>query len=291
MDTEGRIAVVASTWAPGQQLHPGNVAWHGSGCDGAPRPDVTIDGEGWFADVWRDADVSAVEGHFSPALNAADRASAFRRIRKVAPPGSTGVVADSPMALTMRHEGAIEMADAPYFLLQHRRLDEDCQWRLPAGYLIVTAAEVGEQARVAAHCRAWAPARIKRLLGLAVTGEESPSSFTLEKYREMKTSGIYRSDLDLVVVTDDGEPVSTALGWLDEGSRSVLFEPVGTVPGHARKGLSRAVCCAVMNVARGLGASRAVVGPRGDEAYPVPRRLYESIGFTTLARTEVLTWR
>lgn len=51
VDTEERIALVAATWTATQRLHPGNVAWHGSGCDGAPSVDEAIEGAGWFAEV------------------------------------------------------------------------------------------------------------------------------------------------------------------------------------------------------------------------------------------------
>jgi GNAT superfamily N-acetyltransferase len=106
----------------------------------------------------------------------------------------------------------------------------------------------------------------------------------------MKAIDIYKPELDLVIVAADGSPAAYALGWYDRQSNSMLFEPVGTSPEHARRGLSQAVCTAVMRAARDLGATQAVVGPRGDNAYPVPQRLYQSLGFTTLARTCSLTW-
>ena len=49
--TSRRIALVASTWSPYQQMHPGNLAWHGTGCDGAPPADLTMEGDSWFAEV------------------------------------------------------------------------------------------------------------------------------------------------------------------------------------------------------------------------------------------------
>lgn len=290
MDLEARIALVASTWTPTQQLHAGNVAWHGSGCDATPPSDAELQGAGWFAEVWHDGDVSEVEGHFSPALSEDDRASALDQIRQIAPSGTISLVTVSAMAETLRLADVQEIPDAPHFLLQQRQLDRVEQPELRSGYLIVTAEDAGESARVQAHRLAWAPSRIKRLLGLAVTGDEPPSSFTVDKYRAMKSVSIYQPELDLVVLDSDGSPAACALGWLDPASGSVLFEPVGTTPEHARRGLSQAACLAVMNRARDLDASVAVVGPRGDDAYPAPRRLYESIGFTTLTRTCTFTW-
>lgn len=242
-----------------------------------------------FAEVWHD-DVSEVGGHFSTALTTGDRASAFDQIRQIAPSGAMSLVTDSALAETLRLADVREIPDVPHFLLQHRHLNRIERPKLRDGYQIVTVEDAGEPARVEAHRQAWDPARIKRMLGLAVTGDEPPSSFTLDKYRAMKSVSIYQPELDLVVLSSDGSPAANALGWLDPGSGSVLLEPVGTAPEHARCGLSQAACLAVMSAARDLDASVAVVGPRGDDAYPAPRRLYESIGFTTLTRTCTFTW-
>ncbi len=292
MDLETRLAMVASTWAPTEQLHPGNVAWHGTGCDGAPPADLTLNGDGWFAEVWHSQATAEVDGHFSPDLSSAARRAAFDSIRDVAPRGSISLVVDSPMADTLRATGGHE-TKGPFFLLQHRDLGdlEDLGTpAVPAGFDVVTASEAGEDVRVQAHRRAWAPARIRELLGLPVTGDEPSSTFSLEKYRAMKAVSIYRPELDLVIIAPDGNPAAFALGWHDAHSRSMLFEPVGTSPDHARRGLSRAACTAVMRAARDLGATRVVVGPRGDDVYPAPRRLYMSLGFSTLARTCTLKW-
>ncbi|MFD2080231.1 hypothetical protein SAMN05421678_110189 [Actinopolymorpha cephalotaxi] len=289
MDLDARIALVTRTWVPTQQLHAGNVAWHGSGCDGAPPADATLDGDGWFAEVWHHDDEGEAEGHFSPDLSPDERRRAFDGIRSHAPRGSISLVTDSPMADTLRAAGAHDLG-GPFFLLQHRGLDQLPSLPLLPGYSILAAEEAGEHARVDAHRRAWAPARIKDLLGLPVTGDEPHSGFTLDKYEAMKAVTLYRPELDLVVMAPDGSPAAFALGWYDDRSRSVLFEPVGTSPEHARRGLSQAVCVAVMTKARELGATQAVVGPRGDDAYPAPRRLYRTLGFATLARTCTLAW-
>ncbi len=290
MDLNDRIDLVARSWTPSQQSHPGNVAWHGSGCDGAPAPDAVLDGNGWFAEVWHAGEETEVEGHFSPGLSRDERRLAVGRIFAQAPRGSISLVTGTPMADTFREAGAHERG-GPFFLLQHRGLGRLPRVPLAPGYSIVTAEEAGEAARVEAHRRAWAPARIKELLGLTITGDEPGSNFTLDAFRALKAVVAYRPELDLVVLAPDGGPAALALGWYDERSRSVLFEPVGTVPEHARRGLARAVCVSVMTRARESGATQAVVGPRGDDAYPVPRRLYGSLGFSTLTRTCTLAWK
>lgn len=137
-DLDARLALVARTWTPRQQLHQGNVAWHGSGSDGAPPADETLDGDGWFADVWHEGHVSEVEGHFAPDLTSDERRRAFEVICKQAPHGSISLVTDAPMADTVRAAGARDTG-GPFFLLLHRSLDELPHPTLPPGYMIVTA--------------------------------------------------------------------------------------------------------------------------------------------------------
>jgi len=52
-----------------------------------------------------------------------------------------------------------------------------------------------------------------------------------------------------------------------------------------RRGLGAAVSLACLHAMRAAGATRAVVYPRGDSAYPVARRLYAGLGFRPVART------
>jgi hypothetical protein len=54
---------------------------------------------------------------------------------------------------------------------------------------------------------------------------------------------------------------------------------------HRRRGLGSGVTLAALVAAREDGAATGIVRPRGDSGYPVPVRLYRSIGFTGQART------
>ena len=64
-----------------------------------------------------------------------------------------------------------------------------------------------------------------------------------------------------------------------------FLEPVGTDPRFRGQGLAGAVCLAALARLSELGAREAMLHPRGDTAYPVPRRLYEQIGFRPVNRT------
>jgi hypothetical protein len=208
VELEERIALVANTWSPHQQFHPGNIAWHGTGCDGAPAPDLTLAGESWFAEVRttpeQDAEPDArpaadsaraeVYAHFSPRLDRLGRQRAWDEVRGIAAHGHITLASGSDMARTVHEVGAQELP-GPYFLMQHRSLH-----RLPVpvvagGYEIVRADIAGDDARVQAHRSAWAPARIKSMLGIRPTGNEPASSFSHAKYGVMKSVSIYRPEL------------------------------------------------------------------------------------------------
>ena len=108
---------------------------------------------------------------------------------------------------------------------------------------------------------------------------------TTERYELIASTWPYRCDLDQVVEAPDGTLAASALGWYDDVNRAGLLEPVGTDPRHARKGLGAAVSLACLRAMRDAGATLAVVCPRGDDLYPVPRALYHRIGFRDAGRT------
>jgi predicted N-acetyltransferase YhbS len=56
-------------------------------------------------------------------------------------------------------------------------------------------------------------------------------------------------------------------------------------PRYAPQGLGSAASRACLHALRDTGATRAVVYPRGDSAYPVARQLYFGLGFQPVART------
>ncbi|WP_102925070.1 hypothetical protein [Streptomyces noursei] len=49
--------------------------------------------------------------------------------------------------------------------------------------------------------------------------------------------------------------------------------------------MAQAVCTAALHAFAQAGGHRAIVYARGDAAYPVPKRLYESMGFSIYTRT------
>jgi GNAT superfamily N-acetyltransferase len=173
-----------------------------------------------------------------------------------------------------------------FFLHCLRDLDDTLPApRLPDGYR-VRPVQPGElAARAGVHRAAWRPKRLGHMQVPAVDLGEGESSMTTARLGEIIGHWPYRSDLDQVVEGPDGTLVATALGWIDDVNRSALLEPVGVAPEHSRKGLGAAVSLACLHAMREAGATQAVVCPRGDDAYPVPRRLYHAIGFRDSGRT------
>ena len=116
-----------------------------------------------------------------------------------------------------------------------------------------------------------------------------PSRVTEESYRGSWRSGRTGRTLDCVAIAPDGSFAAFALGWIDEANATGLLEPVGTHLDHRRLGLARAVSLLALRQLRSAGATTGLVGGRGDAAYPIPRLLYESIGFRELTRSLAFT--
>jgi ribosomal protein S18 acetylase RimI-like enzyme len=161
-------------------------------------------------------------------------------------------------------------SEAPFFACLSRSLTGELPLReLPAGYRIRPVGGGGDPGSWATvHCRAF-----------------PGSKFDAARRRKLATVPPYRADLDLVAEAPDGTFAAYCLGWFDERNATGEFEPVGAHPGHRRRGLAAAVSAAMLRQFRAAGGRRAVVNARGDAAYPVPKRLYESLGFREHTRT------
>jgi GNAT superfamily N-acetyltransferase len=230
--------------------------------------------------------------HIAPDATPAQRADAVDELLHVAPRITVEVSRQDTALVDALGERGFREAGGPWFAQLWRNLtdlSDLAACSVANGYEIrpVRHHELAE--RVEVHRRSWAPARIKGMLGLPVTGEEPGSSYSVDKHQAVMTSPVYRSELDMVAVATDGSFAAFGLGWLDVASGCVLFEPVGTDPNHGKRGLARALCSEIMRVARDLDAAQAIVGPRGDDGYPVPRRLYAGLGMREVARFVSLT--
>jgi len=167
----------------------------------------------------------------------------------------------------------------PFGLVNIRSLTDLPVLKPPPGFIVRTMADAPDpDRRAAAHRAAWS-----RIAGRE---NEPPgrSRVTGESYRQVMAAWPYRPELDLVLEAPDGRWVANCCAWLDEANAIGELEPVGTDADCRRQGHGHTVCLAALHALRGAGATSAIVGARGDDAYPVPRRLYFGLGFTTHAR-------
>ena len=97
-----------------------------------------------------------------------------------------------------------------------------------------------------------------------------------EWYRNVQRIPLYRRDLDVVAVAPDGELAAFCTVWLDDITRTAVFEPVGTHPNFQKRGLGKAVMSEGLRRAQRLGATLATVSSYSTGAHA----LYHSMGFT-----------
>jgi len=97
-----------------------------------------------------------------------------------------------------------------------------------------------------------------------------------EWYKNVQRVPLYRRDLDIVAVAEDGELAAFCTVWFDDITRTAVFEPVGMHPNHQKRGLGKAVMSEGLRRAQRLGATLATVSSYSTGAHA----LYESMGFT-----------
>jgi GNAT superfamily N-acetyltransferase len=178
------------------------------------------------------------------------------------------------LAAALEGRGYLPAVDGPFFVGLGRGLGDLPELpALPEGYTIRLQRDAADVAgRAAVHRAVWNSTRM-----------------TTDRHARMRESWPYRPEFDPIVVSPAGEVVAYCQGWYDEANGIGLFEPVGTHPEHRRLGLSRAVGAVVLHAFAAAGGRRAVVCPRGDADYPIPKLVYESLGFTAYTRSHTYT--
>lgn len=136
---------------------------------------------------------------------------------------------------------------------------------MPPGYIVrYLRGEEELDERVAAHQAGWESRRMLQV-----------------NYRRLMAMPGYRAELDIVVEAPDGSLVASCNCWLDEASKTGLFEPLSVAPEHRRKGLGRALIHKGLQQLRAFSAREAWVGSRpGSPA----TKLYESCGMQVTLR-------
>ncbi|RKT77394.1 acetyltransferase (GNAT) family protein [Terracoccus luteus] len=283
-DLRAAQAMSSRLWSPVSRFHPGQLAWNLA--TSVDRPPVSLwrDGEQAVALGWAESpdwlELQVDPDH--PEL--ADDVVEWFEDTSDAETQSALVMERDVSEPALAAAGFAPDLDAPWFT--HHLLDLGGPGSLPTppevdGYRLrpVDLSRPGElERRAAVHADAWSSV--------------GPSSVDAHAYDRVTSTWPYRSELDWVATTDDGELVASCLVWLDEaaadGAGVGLVEPVGCVPSHRGRGLATAVTLGALRRLRDLGARWAQVSPRGDPGHPGPQRLYRAMGFAPTART--VTW-
>ncbi|HEX6872006.1 MAG TPA: GNAT family N-acetyltransferase [Micromonosporaceae bacterium] len=297
-DLRAMQRAVQRGWTPYRRWHVGDLAWG--------RNAVADQEASWHTALWTgdDGDVCgwgwAEEGrhlnlHVEPDHGnvAHDVLDWFDGLALGVPASVTVLATEHHLTSALAHRSYRPLATGAFF--EHLVLDLDDALprpQVPDGYRLRAVRADEAQARAAAHRAAWRPGRVGALHVPPADFGDGQSRVTTASYQAVMSSWPYRTDTDWVVEAPDHTPVGDcgglvafALGWLDEVNQVGELEPVGTHPEHGRRGLAAAVSLACLRAMREAGATRAVVYPRGDAAYPVPRRLYYGLGFRPVART------
>lgn len=276
-DLRDMQAMCSRLWSPEARFHPGQLAWNHITLDETVesqaislwRVDGEVVGFGWAeTSDWLELQVDPA----FPGL-AHEVVEWFEEWSDA--PTQSAVAMDGDACEAALAEAGFEPEPTAWFL-QHHLLDLAELPPVPStpGYALrhVVPGEAAE--RAACHRLAWA--------------DFGSSAVSTAAYERLMAAFPYRVELDWVAVDARGAMVASALVWLDPATGVGLVEPVGCVPEHRGRGLAGAVTLAALERLQDLGGHAALVTPRGDDDYPGPRRLYQSLGFQPGTRT--VTW-
>jgi len=141
---------------------------------------------------------------------------------------------------------------------------------LPSGYLIRSMGPESEH-----------PAR-SRASWRAFHSEEPPEAYDGDWswYRNIQAAPLYRQDLDIVAVTQEGEIAAFCTIYYDDVTRAAVCVLVGTAAEHWRRGLGKAVMLEGMRRLQGLGCQRAFATAYDPPAYGLYSSVMHSVKIT-----------
>jgi predicted N-acetyltransferase YhbS len=267
--------LVQRTWSPGSRLHIGDVAWERA-------VNLGRHGDSWRTAVWDDDGQVIAWGwaepdHLSLVVDpqrAEVAVDVLGWFQELAPDGAVSVLeAETHVIEVLEKAGYHEDAEAPFFTHHRISLSDLRTPVVPDGFTLRHVQPDEVKKRAAVHRAAWS--------------DLGPSKVTDDDLAAVMSTWPYEPDLDWVVEAPNGNFVASALIWHDKIHRIGLVEPVGCDPAYRRQGLAQAVNLAALHAVRDAGATDAMVCPRGDDAYPQARALYQSIGFRPGARTKL----
>ena len=153
---------------------------------------------------------------------------------------------------------------------------EPARTALPDGFRFASLNDIDDERYIEGHRAAWSDTR--------------PSPYRRELHEAVKRMPQFRPDLVTIALAPDGTPASYCIGWLDERSRTLEIEPLGTHREYRRLGLARAVVREVIHRASENGAGHVLVWNDPQTNAPA-YGLYTSVGMTPRRRIADLTRR
>lgn len=110
---------------------------------------------------------------------------------------------------------------------------------------------------------------------------------SVEVYRILQQAPSYVPELDLILLSPEGEIASFCTIWLDRESGLAEFEPVGTMPEYRQQGLGTALLAEASNRLRRAGCKTATVFSWSEAT--AANKLYAGSGLE--GRDELYGWR
>lgn len=112
-------------------------------------------------------------------------------------------------------------------------------------------------------------------------GSISVKEYTLVNFTKAPS---YRKELDVVVVDSYNKAVAFCSGYYDNKNKIVTFVAVACKNEHRNKGLSKAMMLYALKNAQQIGARWATVQTSNPKYYPIPNKLYQSVGFKLVGK-------
>jgi len=142
------------------------------------------------------------------------------------------------------------------------RLDPSIRPSLPDGFTMRWLEPELDDAYVALHRAAWS--------------DTTPSTYSRVLHDAVTAMPDFDRRLVPIVVAPNGTLAAYCISWLDDRTKSVEIEPLGTHPAYRRLGLGRAIVDEVIRRAAERSATSVLVW--GGHSNSVAKHLYESAG-------------
>lgn len=173
--------------------------------------------------------------------------------------------------------------DLPLAGVSHPAADTRVQ--IPSGYNFRPMNDGEETQRIAAHRQAWKPIDLPftedSVSGIDPNGE---SRFDASALESMQSASLYRRDLDLVIEAPDGSLAGCCTVWLDAATGWAELEPLGIVPEHRNRGLSKSLALDACRRVGELGGHSVFINCAPLPYYRAPWDAYLKAGFRPMHR-------